>query len=70
MVSVPAWVQRQEKGRHMRPSLLLLALLAAFGLAACVEEETYPLTGEACGPEDPVQDFGATDCSPVAGTGI
>ncbi len=56
----------------MKPSLPLIALLAALGLSACVaaEEDTYPLTGEECTAEDPVQDFGATDCVPVAGTGV
>lgn len=55
----------------MRFSLLLLAMFAGLGIAACTpEENTYPLTGEECGPEDPVQDFGGTDCLPPAGTGV
>ncbi len=56
----------------MRPLKLTLTLLAALGLAACVatEEDTYPLTGKECTADDPVQDFGATDCTPVAGTGV
>ncbi|NNE78914.1 MAG: hypothetical protein HKN18_01460 [Silicimonas sp.] len=54
----------------MRPSLLLLALLSALGLAACVEEGTYPISGEECAPDDPVHDFGATDCAPVTGPGV
>ena len=56
----------------MKPMLPLLALLAAFGLSACAEPEdgTYPLSGEACTADDPVQDFGATDCTPVTGTGV
>ena len=55
----------------MKPSLLLLALLATFGLSACVapEAETYPLSGEECGPEDPVLDLDAADCVAPGATG-
>lgn len=56
----------------MRPMMTLLTLFAALALAGCVEPEddTYPLSGEQCTAEDPVQDFGATDCTPIAGTGV
>ena len=55
----------------MRPTIISLTLLMALGLAACATPEgTYPLTGKDCAEEDPVQDFGATDCTPVAGTGV
>ncbi len=49
----------------------LLALLAVLGLAACEpEQETYPVSGQECGPNDPVQDFGGTDCISPAGSGV
>ena len=54
----------------MKPSLILLVLLAAFGLAACVEPETYPLTGEECGPDDPIQEMTGDGCVSPTGTGI
>lgn len=38
----------------------LLAILLA--VAGCTEPDTYPLTGEECGPQDPVLDLGAADC--------
>ena len=58
------------KGRQMRPSLQLFALLAAIGLAACTEAETYPLSGEECAPDDPVHQISAADCVSPTGTGI
>ena len=60
------------KDTDMKPKLSLLALIAALGLAACVtqEEETYPITGEECGPEDPVKDFGPSDCVLPTGSGV
>ena len=56
----------------MRPKIISLTLLMALGLAGCVtaEDDTYPISGKECTAEDPVQEFGATDCSPVAGAGV
>ncbi len=53
----------------MKPSLLLLALLGAIGLSACAvaEDDTYPVSGEQCGPEDSVQELDAADCLPPGG---
>lgn len=46
-----------------------LALIATFGatvlLAACTEPDIYPVSGEACGPDDPVKQVDALDCLPV-----
>ncbi|WP_169730805.1 MULTISPECIES: hypothetical protein [Leisingera] len=39
-------------------SLVSLQLL----LAACTAPDTYPISGEECGPSDPVQDLDASDC--------
>lgn len=49
--------------------MTLTRAFAAFalllGLAACAEEGRYPLTGEECGPEDPVTGMTAPDCPPA-----
>ncbi len=47
-------------------SKLLLVFVAIFALSACTEPETYPISGEECGPEDPVLDVDASmaDCAP------
>ncbi|MFA3915361.1 hypothetical protein [Ruegeria hyattellae] len=37
-----------------------VATLALLG--ACTKENTYPVTGEQCGPEDPVKTLDAADC--------
>lgn len=48
----------------MTKHLLSVAMiLAASLLSACdPKPESYPVTGETCGPEDPVQTIEATDC--------
>ncbi|UWR02573.1 hypothetical protein K3740_16235 [Ruegeria conchae] len=49
----------------MNPNKYLSALLVASAaiLAGCEKEaETYPITGEQCGPEDPVKTLDAEDC--------
>ncbi|RLK00471.1 hypothetical protein [Ruegeria conchae] len=49
----------------MNPNKYLSALLVASSviLAGCEKEaETYPITGEQCGPEDPVKTLDAEDC--------
>ena len=43
---------------------LALILAATLALAACTAPDTYPITGEACGPEDPVKELDASDCLP------
>jgi len=51
----------------MRKTLILTMLLAAGGLtAACTEPRTYPVSGQECGPDDPVRsvDADAADCIP------
>ncbi|WP_299626093.1 hypothetical protein [uncultured Tateyamaria sp.] len=41
-----------------------LALLAMILVQACENPERYPVSGEACGPEDPVLDLSVEDCTP------
>jgi hypothetical protein len=43
--------------------LTVAALLAA--LAACTETNRYPISGEECSPDDPVQTLDAPECPPV-----
>ncbi|WP_170376001.1 MULTISPECIES: hypothetical protein [Ruegeria] len=44
-------------------TLITLMLASSLVLAACEKEpETYPITGEECGPEDPVKTLDAEDC--------
>ncbi len=52
-----------------RNSVLVLLMMAAAVLSACENTaETYPVSGEQCGPEDPVQTLDAADCNvPPAG---
>ncbi|MCU0856168.1 MAG: hypothetical protein MUF63_15005 [Rhodobacteraceae bacterium] len=52
----------------MTTRILLAAALLAL-LSACTEPQTtYPITGEECGPGDPVQTVDPTFCPPAAGT--
>jgi len=48
----------------MKPNPFLVLLVAAAAvLSACEKSaETYPVTGEQCGPNDPVKELDAEDC--------
>ncbi|MBY6006674.1 hypothetical protein KUV62_22310 [Salipiger bermudensis] len=46
----------------MKPLAMLLALAGLITLAACEGHDSYPLSGEPCAPEDPVQELDARDC--------
>lgn len=37
-------------------------VLMLVALVACEPAQTYPISGEACGPDDPVQSLDAADC--------
>ncbi|MGV6805273.1 MAG: hypothetical protein ACWA49_13820 [Ruegeria sp.] len=44
-------------------SLLILLIASAAVLSACDKSnDTYPVTGEQCGPNDPVKTLDAEDC--------
>ncbi len=47
----------------MKAPLIIVALILPVFLAACERDGTYPLTGEECGPNDPVQTLDASDCT-------
>ena len=48
---------------------VFLNLAAALFLAACVNEDRYPVSGEECTAEDPVKqiDSSMVDCVPASG---
>ncbi|WP_170427638.1 hypothetical protein [Ruegeria arenilitoris] len=54
----------------LKQSLTVLLMLAVAFLSACEKDtNTYPITGEQCGPDDPVKTLDAEDCFiPPAGT--
>lgn len=47
----------------LNKSLVAFMMTAAVLLSACEKDtETYPVTGEQCGPDDPVKTLDAADC--------
>jgi hypothetical protein len=54
----------------MEVTVSLKILLAILGVAllgnGCTNTHHYPLSGEACGPADPVQDLSVQQCAPAA----
>lgn len=42
-------------------------LIAVLLLQGCETQGQYPVSGEQCGPEDPVKELDAGDCMPPAG---
>lgn len=49
----------------MTRCLSLAALFVlALTLSACETPDRYPISGEPCGPEDPVQGMTPPDCTP------
>ncbi|WP_170563690.1 hypothetical protein [Ruegeria atlantica] len=47
----------------LNKSLAAVLMIAAVFLSACEKSnETYPVSGEQCGPKDPVQTLDADDC--------
>ncbi|PJI84298.1 hypothetical protein BC777_3840 [Yoonia maricola] len=41
----------------------IIPLFAILILAGCATEGTYPISGEECGPDDPVLTLDAADCT-------
>jgi hypothetical protein len=49
--------------------LRVFVTVLAFGLlTACTQTDTYPVSGDECGPNDPVRGMEAQDCMPPAPT--
>jgi hypothetical protein len=45
---------------------MMIVFLAAFiALTGCTDTDHYPITGDACGPSDPVQELDASECVPL-----
>ena len=42
----------------------LVLVLALFGFAGCTDPAHYPISGQECGPDDPVKDLSPSDCLP------
>ena len=49
----------------MKSVTVLFSLCLMLGLMGCEQQDTYPISGEDCGPEDPVQTLDASDCTPI-----
>jgi hypothetical protein len=46
-----------------KPAMIVFfAIFAA--LAGCTDTDHYPVSGQDCGPNDPVRDMDATNCIP------
>lgn len=43
-------------------SLFMISLVLL--ISGCIREDRYPITGEECGPDDPVRGLDASDCIP------
>jgi hypothetical protein len=50
----------------MKCANLAASAVLVFFLAACEDEAKYPVTGEECGPDDPVRTLDASDCASAA----
>jgi hypothetical protein len=46
----------------MRRLILIIFPLTLLALSGCTQPDTYPVTGEECGPDDPVRSLDAGDC--------
>lgn len=45
--------------------LAMIVILGSFAvLAGCTDPDHYPISGQECGPNDPVLDLDANDCTP------
>ena len=49
----------------MRLPIWILAAIVTMGLAGCEDTKQYPLSGEQCGPTDPVLTLDANTCLPA-----
>ncbi|MGB8812621.1 MAG: hypothetical protein WCC57_05495 [Paracoccaceae bacterium] len=52
----------------MKQKIQLLVFAMMFAVAGCADPGRYPVSGEECGPNDPVLDMSAPDCGTVPAT--
>ena len=55
--------KRGGKTMYFKTALACLALIL---VAACEEPDRYPISGQSCAPDDPVQDLTVDHCAPPA----
>lgn len=48
----------------MKPIHTLALFIVLSVVAGCSDPDHYPISGQACSPEDPVLDLDASDCAP------
>ena len=60
-----AALQRMETN-VMNRFQLIAVLMMTLGLTGCAESK-YPISGETCGPQDPVKTLDARDCTVLPG---
>jgi hypothetical protein len=51
----------------MRLYLIIALLCSPLVLSGCEDDGKYPVSGEECGPNDPVKTLDASDCTPPVG---
>lgn len=49
----------------MKIGLVISLISVVTILSGCAEEDRYPISGEECGPNDPVKDMSVPNCPPV-----
>ncbi len=55
--------QKNRSHEMMNKSVAVLMMVCASFLSACEKApDTYPISGEQCGPEDPVKDLTPPNC--------
>lgn len=44
---------------------LAITFMVVLFVAGCTEQGVYPISGDRCGPNDPVQNMSVPDCPPL-----
>ena len=59
-------VSQRMGANVMKRSLQIAIVIMALAVSGCAEN-AYPISGETCGPDDPVQTLDAGDCTVLPG---
>lgn len=51
-----------QKGKTTKRLIQIALFAMTFGVMGCAEPGHYPVSGEECGPKDPVLDMSVPDC--------